>query len=308
MNQKLKILKMPQLIFICGKGGVGKSMYACFLAKKLSKEKKNTLLIQVNAKDSHCHILNSKPITAQIKAIESYLWAVNVTPQDSLQEYLLLKVSSKRMYRLVFDNALMRSFLRFVPSLAELNMLGKIWYHAEERDDDENPRYEHIVVDCPATGHGFRFLKVARVTYEGVKKGVIANEAFIIAKTLENPRRTGLHLVTLPEELPVNESLEFIKNIKESKMIALHRIVANTCLKNIFDDKAGHDLIMSKDLRPKLREILNCCLRRSKEEKLQKIQLERLFEAIPEINFLQLPYVSSADEKDILDELLRSAT
>lgn len=203
-------MKKVQIHFICGKGGVGKSTVSGILRKKFEEQGLNTLLVTVNADTD-------------------VPGSLNVTPAESLREYLKLKIKSEYIFKLVFDNLLMKSWLQFVPALAELNMLGKIWYEAEKHI------YDRIVVDCPATGHGYQFLSVAKVTAEAVKHGPIAQEAAAMAATLADPKRSCVHIVTLLEELPVNESIELIKKFQASKIVPLGSLIMNAVLDPIFD-------------------------------------------------------------------------
>ena len=307
MGKEKEVLGMPQLHFICGKGGVGKSTYACALAKKLTQTKMRTLLVQVNASDSHSAILKTAPINSNLEQVEPLLWVLNVTPKESLREYLLLKVPSKYLYKLIFDSPLMRAFFKFVPSLAEMTMLGKIWHHAEEKNEFGQPRYQRIVVDCPATGHGLRFLNVAKTVYAGVKKGGIAKEALQIAQTLADPKRSGLHVVTLPEEMAVNETLQLMKAVHQSKAISLYRVVMNALIKPIFDEAAKEiiEQIVTSPLLSDFDRLLTCGQKRIAQEEAEHFQVSRIQNVVADnINFLQLPLHVGGDENAIMETML----
>ena len=90
--------------------------------------------------------------------VEDNLWAVNVRPEEALREYALMVLKFKTVYRAVFENRLVRYFLRFVPSVAELVMLGKVLFHVKETSPGGGPRYDVVVMDAPATGHAISFL------------------------------------------------------------------------------------------------------------------------------------------------------
>src|SRR5207244_926396 len=107
-----------------------------------------------------------------------------------------------------FGNRLVGYFLRFVPSLQELVMLGKILFHLREKRPDGSYRFDRIVIDAPATGHAITFLSVPQVVVDTVPPGPLANDATWMRDLLVDPQTTGAVLVSLPEELPVNETLE----------------------------------------------------------------------------------------------------
>lgn len=210
------------LHFVCGKGGVGRSVVSCVLAKYFAKEGFKTLLVQVNAKDSHTAILGCSPIQNAIQELGGNLHAINVDPQNALTEYLEIKLHSKTAARFFLAQRGVRHFLQFVPSLAELNMLGKIWFHLKENGISEFAKssnmYDKIVVDCPATGHGLKFIEVAKTIALAVKWGPIAKEAQDISKTIHSATKCRVHVVGWPEELPIQEGVELWDKLGACKL------------------------------------------------------------------------------------------
>lgn len=223
-----------QMHFVTGKGGVGKSTLSCLFANYFADRGLTTLLIQINASDSHSDVLGSAAIGPHLQQLGPHLWAFNADPQECVQEYLLMKVRSRSLYKVLFNNGLARSFLNFLPSLHELAMLGKIWFHANERVGDTR-RFDRIVVDCPATGHGLHFLKVPQNTYEAVKVGPIAQEARKMAEQIINPQQSALHIVTWPEELPVSEALELMQEVQTQKIAAPGILIVNGVQEKLFE-------------------------------------------------------------------------
>jgi anion-transporting ArsA/GET3 family ATPase len=226
-----------QVHFVSGKGGVGKSSVACALALLFQEQGKRTLLAQVNAADSHSGLLGLPPIGEEVEELEPGLFTVNVTPRAALREYALMKLRFEALYKAAVENRVVQRFLRFVPSLPELNMLGKIWYHAEERDDAGQLRYERIVVDCPSTGHGLGFLRVSQVVRAVVRAGPVAQEAEKMASTFEDPARTRVHVVTLPEDMPTNETLGFIDEVRRTGVAPLGYVLVNQVMERGFDER-----------------------------------------------------------------------
>lgn len=241
----LQELLSRQLHFVCGKGGVGKSVVACALARGFHDSGKSVLLVQVNAADSHARLLDSAPIGPELKEIEPGFTVVNATPAAAMKEYALMTLRFEALYRTVFENRLTKAFLRFLPSLPELTIQGKIWHHAEERDAlgaGHRPRFERIVVDCPSTGHGLKFLRVARVIADASRVGPMADKTRLMHAVLEDPRRTALHVVALPEELPVNEARDLVEQVRTQRIAPLGAIFLNQRLPRLFDEGAERSL------------------------------------------------------------------
>src|SRR5690349_8630613 len=122
MTERARLFER-QLHFVSGKGGVGKSAVSVALALRFVGDGKKTLLVQVNAQDSHSRLLETAPITPELREVEKDLYVVNTTPADALREYALLTLKLELLYKAVFENPLTKTFLRFVPSMAELTML-----------------------------------------------------------------------------------------------------------------------------------------------------------------------------------------
>jgi len=131
-----------------------------------------------------------------------------MTPAGSLREYAIMMLKFRALYRIVFENPLVKYFLRSVPALGEFTMLGKAWYHAQETKPNGSPKYDCVIMDAPATGHAITFLSVARVVANTVPKGPMKTAAIKMANWIEDSENTCVHVVLTPEEMPVNEALE----------------------------------------------------------------------------------------------------
>src|SRR5687767_6989668 len=88
-----------QLHYVCGKGGVGKSVVACALARAFHDQGKSVLLVQVNAADSHSRLLETSSIGPEIKEVERGFYVVNSTPAAAMKEYALMTLRFEALYR-----------------------------------------------------------------------------------------------------------------------------------------------------------------------------------------------------------------
>jgi len=193
---------------VAGKGGVGRTLVASAIALRASQRGERVLLLEVNAPDSCARFLGVAPAPDEPREVLPNLWLCRMTPAGAMKEYALLILRFKALYTLVFENRLVKYLLRSIPSLAELTMMGKAWYHTTETLDDGSPRYTRVVVDAPATGHAMTFLSLSRIVADVVPPGVLKVAAEKMAALIESPIDSCLHLVALPEEMPVNEALE----------------------------------------------------------------------------------------------------
>jgi anion-transporting ArsA/GET3 family ATPase len=206
-----------RLLVLTGKGGVGKSTLAAALALAAVRTGKRVLACEVNADDRLPKLLGVPPAGPQLSEVKPGLWLVNVRPHEAMVEYGLMKLKSALLVRAVLENRMMRYFLNALPSLAEVVTLGKILFHVREQEG-RGKRFDLVIVDAPATGHGLGLLTVSRSVLATVPPGPLRDDMQWMAELLEDPKETAVNLVTLPEELPVNETLELDGALRAAKL------------------------------------------------------------------------------------------
>jgi len=173
----MSALSQQRLLVVTGKGGVGKTTVAAALALASARRGLKTLVAEVNTKERVTHLLGRPEVGPTIGSLEENLWAVDVRPAEAMREYALMIVKFESIYNAVFENRLVRYFLRFVPSLQELVLLGKILFHLREKRPDGSHRFDRIIIDAPATGHAITFLSVPQVILDTVPPGPLADDA-----------------------------------------------------------------------------------------------------------------------------------
>lgn len=229
------MLSSSQRIFIVsGKGGVGKSLVSSALALALAGRGLRTLVCEVNAKERISVLLEQPLAGPQITPMGDNLWSVNVQPQDALREYALMIVKFNTIYNAVFQNRVVHYFLRFVPSLQELVLLGKILFHAQEKDNQGRTRFDRVIIDAPATGHAVSFFRVPQVLLATVPPGPLATEAKKMNDILTDAKRTAAILVCIPEEMPLVETAELQQALKTTAGIGTEAIVLNAFIPERF--------------------------------------------------------------------------
>src|SRR6185436_15968148 len=143
-----------RFLIVTGKGGVGKTTVCAAEALALAHKGKRVLVCMCNAKERLSTMLGSQLIGSEVVSVAQNVWAVNMDPEVALEEYGLMMLKSRALYKLLFDNRYVRTFFRAVPGMSEWSMLGKAWFHTTEVDDDGSHKYDVVILDAPATGHG----------------------------------------------------------------------------------------------------------------------------------------------------------
>jgi anion-transporting ArsA/GET3 family ATPase len=203
-----------RLVVVTGKGGTGKSTVAAALALLAARRGKRVLVAEVNATERVAPLLGAPPAGPVIREARPGISTVDVTPPAALREYGLQVVKLQVIYDTVFENRLVRHFLRVVPGLGELVMLGKI-LHEARAEERGRPRWDQVIVDAPATGHALQLLRVPGAMLGMVPAGPLRSDAKWMQELLTDPARTAALLVTLPEEMPITEAIELDQQLRE---------------------------------------------------------------------------------------------
>jgi anion-transporting ArsA/GET3 family ATPase len=217
-----------RLNIVTGKGGVGKSTVSAALALAAQARGQRVLVCEVTAHERVSGLLGSPESGTEIRRVDERIWSVHVEPQSAMREYGLMVLRFKAVYSAVFENRLVRYFLKAIPSLPEIVMLGKIWWHVtQDRDESGRLRWDQVIVDAPATGHGLSFLRTPRTILEIVSEGPLVRDMKRMQEMLVDPATTAVSIVTLPEEMPANEAAEMHAALANELRLPLGRLLLN---------------------------------------------------------------------------------
>jgi anion-transporting ArsA/GET3 family ATPase len=212
-----------RLILVLGKGGVGRSTVAAAIAGMSAARGNKTLLFETNANDRFGTYFDKPPVGTEIVELAPNLSAVNTNPAAALAEYGLMILKFRSVYEMVFENRITKAFLRAVPGLDDYALLGKAWFHTEEEKRGK-PIWDTVVFDLPASGHSVSMLRIPWVITDTVPEGPLTRDARTIKQLLCDPARTAAVIVTLAEEMPVNEACELEIRLASLGIVPQHLI------------------------------------------------------------------------------------
>jgi anion-transporting ArsA/GET3 family ATPase len=271
-----------RFVLVTGKGGVGKTTVCAAEALALAARGKRVLVAMCNAKERLSAMLGSGPIGPDVMQLEERLWAVNMRPENALEEYGVLVLHSRALYKTLFGNRYVRSFLRAVPGMHEWAMLGKAWWHTTEKLADGSPRYDVVILDAPATGHGLDMLRVPKVILDVVPPGILRRDAERAWAMFQDQTTSAIVLVTLPEEMPTTETIELAAALGELRL-PVSRVVVNCVLPPIFSPEERQALAAAspKGTAQRGDAAITAGAGRAVREQLQAESLKRLARELP---------------------------
>jgi anion-transporting ArsA/GET3 family ATPase len=297
-----------KLLIVSGKGGVGKTSVASALGLLASRRGKKTLIAEVNAAERVSALFGTPEIGYEETKLAENLYAINIDPRSAFEEYVVEQIHSKKLFHLIFENRFVRAFLDATPGLNELLEIGKIWALTErDKDPSGDPKYDLVIIDAPATGHGLAFLNVPRVVTEAVRVGPLKTKAEAIMKLVQDPKKSQLLVVTLAEEMPVNEALEMIQSAQSTVKVKPGPVIANALYPSRLSDTEW------KEIRPRLKKIEKeewypglekAVTSYQKKVLLQHFYLNKLQMRLGNQEVVELPYLFRATfDRNAIEEL-----
>ncbi len=234
-----EVLAGKRLVLVTGKGGVGKSTCAAALAVAAARSGKRVLLVELGARPVAGDLLEGVPPDHDPAIIAAArfpsLWACRLDERRALQEYLIETLKLKGLVKLATENRVLARLWQAAPSVDEMSILNALWRFESERDAAGRPRFDLIVVDMPSTGHALSMLGVPRGALAMIRGSTLATRAREIDAMLHDTSRTAICIVTLPEELPVNEAVQLADRLQRDLELSSTHVLINGVAPDVFD-------------------------------------------------------------------------
>lgn len=226
-----------RLVLVTGKGGVGKSTLSAALALVAARQGKRVVVCEVEGPSAVAPLLGggAGPWRGghEPQPVGEGVHLAVLCPEEGIRQYLGDKIHLPGVVDLVFKQQVVSRFFRAAPAFSEMGILYAITRLLDEREGGR-PRWDHVIVDLPASGHAVGMLEAPFVGKRIFVAGPVRALCDSIEKILVNHELATCAVVTLPEELPVNEALELSAKLRE-RGLRVEAVLANAVEREALD-------------------------------------------------------------------------
>ena len=301
-----------RLIFVTGKGGVGKSTVATALGLLGARRGLRTIVAELQSQERvQQAFLDDGPPPRHFVEVELApgLFTISIDPQHAMEEYLRIKVGP--LGHALSASRLFQAFAMATPGMRELLSIGKVWELAQlQRRTRGAAPYDLVIVDAPATGHSVGVLKTPRTFAEIARIGPIAHQAGHIAATIADRDFTGIVAVATAEEMPVNETLS-LRDALGQEQLDLDLTVVNAVYPHRFDEAEIEQVreAVAQAREPVARGALCAAVSEHARAQTQRRQLARLSDGLSvngrpvELPFVFADHIGRAELERLADAL-----
>ncbi len=213
-----------RLHVVSGKGGTGKTTVAAALALALASGGRRVLLMEVEGRQGIAQLFDTAPLPYEERLVAvapdgGEVFALAIDTEAALLEYLEMFYNIKRAGTILRKVGAIDFATTIAPGLRDVLLTGKAIEAVKRGERSGRPVYDAIVMDAPPTGRITRFLNVTSEVGGLAKVGPIKSQSDSVMGVIQS-KRTAVHLVTLLEEMPVQETLDGLKDLQDNDLPA----------------------------------------------------------------------------------------
>lgn len=283
-----------RLIFVTGKGGVGKSTVATALGMVAARRGLRTIVAELASQERVRQAFTQSGEIYEEVELSDGLFTISIDPESAMEEYLRVKTGP--VGQALGSSRLFQAFAMATPGMRELLSMGKVWELAQlARRTGGAEVYDLVIVDSPAAGHGVGILRTPRTFAEIARVGPIAHQARTIAATIDDREFTAVVAVTTAAEMPVSETL-WLRDALAEDHIPLDAVIVNARYPERFSEaeRARLQRTRTKARSPLANAAIGAALSEHARARTQAEQFRRLRDGLDR-ELVELPYLFAED-------------
>lgn len=231
----LQTLLSREVLLVTGKGGVGKSTVAQALARRAAAEGKRVLLVELEAVSRAAPLFNLAQPGPHPQTVAPNLQLAVLDTMDSLRFFAVKQLKVEALVNLALRNKSVEGFFSAVPAVKPILFLYHIWQLLQEHGPRGDRTWDILVCDLPTSGFVQGMYQIPRTLQLTFRSGPVHQYAEGMGELLRNGARSGLVLVTLPEEMPVVETLELQAILHREHKVEPAAIIVNGVFSDVLD-------------------------------------------------------------------------
>jgi len=225
---------------VSGKGGTGKTTVAAALALALATEGRRTLLVEVEGRQGIAQLFGADALPYEERKIAvapggGEVHALAIDAEQALLDYLQMFYKLGGAGRALKKLGAIDFATTIAPGVRDVLLTGKACEAVRRKDKQGRFVYDYVIMDAPPTGRITRFLNVNDEVAGLARIGPIHNQAQAVMRVLKSPQ-TAVHLVTLLEEMPVQETADGIAELRAADL-PVGRVIVNMVRPHLVDEE-----------------------------------------------------------------------
>lgn len=232
-----------RLIYVTGKGGVGRSTVCGALGLAVADRGRQVIVCEISEQDRLSRAFgNRRREVGQEAKLSDGLWGSTLDPQAALRDWLSGQLGSRTLSRPLVESNAFNYFAAAAPGAREFATMVKVWELVQGKRRNSGPNYDTVIVDGPASGHGIGLLRTPHTFSEIARVGPLGKQGERVHELLGDPDCTAHVAVALAEEMPVNETLDLQRAVPDAIGQGLAAIVVNGLYPERFSDSEAEQV------------------------------------------------------------------